>query len=382
MFKTLISGAVSTLATVPIRVLPENKSSLIRTGPGGPKFMNINHIDPLLDPRWEPLVSSHPAASVFHTRGWLAALAKTYGFKPIALTTAGAHEGLSDGIVFCEVRSRFTGARLISLPFSDHAQPLLHQNASLDLTGWIEGAGYNQWKYVELRPTAWETDPGSPLVATEAFWLHTLDLSPSVEKLFRNLHKSCFQRRIRHAEHEQLTYERSRNDRLVDEFCALNLMTRKRHSLLPPPKAWFRNVMTEMNPSAEIRVARKDGISVAAILTLRHRDCVVFKYGCSNARYHRLGGMPFLLWRMIEESKAEGVERIDLGRTELENPGLIEFKDRIGTTRTKTSYLRYPKAARTSGVQLSKLGGERELLKFLPDTISSMMGSLVYKHIA
>src|SRR5277367_2751106 len=101
--------------------------------------MQIDSLDPLLDPRWDQLVASHPSASVFHTSGWLSALAKTYGFRPIALTTAGAGQPLSDGVVFCEVRSSFTGARLISLPFSDHAQPLMNESGDpLELQQWME----------------------------------------------------------------------------------------------------------------------------------------------------------------------------------------------------------------------------------------------------
>jgi CelD/BcsL family acetyltransferase involved in cellulose biosynthesis len=346
--------------------------------------MKIDNLDPLLDLRWDQLVASHPSASVFHTSGWLNALAKTYGFRPVALTTAGAGQPLSDGVVFCEVRSSFTGARLISLPFSDHAQPLMNESGDpLELQQWME-AEYirGQWKYVELRPVAWNVDSDSSLVATESFWIHNLDLTPSLDKIFRNLHKSCFQRRIRHADHEHLTYERSSTNQLLDEFYNLLLITRRRHALLPQPREWFQNIMAELSPNAEIRIARKDGAAIAAIMTLRHRGTVVYKYGCTDGRFHRLAGMPFLLWKMIEESKQEGLERIDLGRTELENRGLIEFKDRMGTTRTKMSYLRYPKSEKTSGVQLSRMGGERKLLTFLPGVVSSTMGRLVYKHIA
>lgn len=346
--------------------------------------MKIDVLDPLLDPRWERLVASHPSASAFHTSGWLKALARTYGFRPVALTSTAAGKQLSDGVVFCEVRSGFTGARLISLPFSDHCQPLFDgASDGLDLEQWMEGeCARGKWKYLELRPIAWDSSSGSTLVATETYWLHTLDLAPSIERIFRNTHKSCFQRRVRHAEHENLVYERSATDRLVDDFYKLLIITRKRHMLLPQPREWFQNLMTEMHPNAEIRVARKDGVPVAAILTLRHRGTTVYKYGCSDARFHRLGGIPFLFWRLIEESKLEGVEQIDFGRTELENTGLTEFKDRIGTTRVQMSNLRYPKSEQTSGVQLSRMGGERKLISFLPNVVSSTMGRLVYRHIA
>jgi CelD/BcsL family acetyltransferase involved in cellulose biosynthesis len=346
--------------------------------------MTIENFDPLLDPRWDQLVASHPSASVFHTSGWLKALAKTYGFRPVAITTAETSNQLSNGTVFCEIRSRITGARLISLPFSDHCQPLLNENGDAqELQKWMEAAcADGKFRYAELRPTTWEMVPDSSLVATEPFWLHTLDLAPSIDNIFRKLHKSCFQRRIRHAEHERLTYERSSSEQLVDEFFKLLVMTRRRHMLLPQPREWFDNIVAELRPNAEIRVARKDGSPIAAILTLRHRNTVVYKYGCSDGQFHRLAGMPFLLWKMIEESKLEGAEKIDLGRTELDNTGLIEFKDRMGTTKSKTSYLRFPRTEKTSGVQLSRLGMQRRLLPYIPSFVFSRLGSLVYKHIA
>jgi hypothetical protein len=68
-------------------------------------------IDPLRDERWIAFLSRHPSASVFHTPGWMAALQRTYGFRPLAVTTSTSAEDLADGIAFCEVKSWLTGRR-------------------------------------------------------------------------------------------------------------------------------------------------------------------------------------------------------------------------------------------------------------------------------
>src|SRR5580693_4016008 len=86
--------------------------------------MNTWQIDPIHDPRWAELVRRHPSASIFHTPEWLGALRRTYGYEPVAITTAPPGEGLRDGLVFCRIRSWLTGARCVSLPFSDHCEPL------------------------------------------------------------------------------------------------------------------------------------------------------------------------------------------------------------------------------------------------------------------
>src|SRR5260370_41497972 len=119
--------------------LPEMKGhrSLGRFGkPRHVKTVKIHILNPLVDRRWDELVARHPGASVFHQRGWLEALARTYGYEPYVLTSASPGEPLKDGIVLDRVSSWITGCRLVSLPFSDHCDPLL-DNPS-DLRGFLD----------------------------------------------------------------------------------------------------------------------------------------------------------------------------------------------------------------------------------------------------
>ena len=64
-------------------------------------------------------------ATLFHSKEWLAALQRTYGYRPSVLTTSRPGERLTDGLVFCRVQSWLTGRRLVSVPFSDHCTPLI-----------------------------------------------------------------------------------------------------------------------------------------------------------------------------------------------------------------------------------------------------------------
>ena len=93
--------------------------------------MQIYMLNPLTDQRWSALVEQHLDASVFHTRGWLEALRRTYGYEPVVYTTCPPGNELTNGIVFCKIRSWVTGNRLVSLPFSDHCQPLVDRTEYL-----------------------------------------------------------------------------------------------------------------------------------------------------------------------------------------------------------------------------------------------------------
>lgn len=345
--------------------------------------MPLYSLNPILDSRWDDLVASHPKASAFHHRGWLQALAATYGYRPIVLTSTPPGVALADGIAFCEVKSWITGSRLVSLPFSDHCEPLMNEGGGpLDLTKWMRiERRQNKWEFVELRPLLWKMSPECCLVESQSFWCHTLNLAPTLEKIFSSLHKDCIQRRIRRAEREHLSYERGRSEELLNEFYRLLVITRRRHHLLPQPRAWFRNILAFMNPDVEIRLARRDGVAVAGMLTLRHGHTVIYKYGCSDAALHHLAGMPFLMWKLIEESKMAGADLIDFGRTDLDNQGLMEFKNRLGTTCKRITYLRYPGNARKGSVVESYLPTARRLFSVMPDAITSIAGRVAYRHI-
>lgn len=343
--------------------------------------MRLYTLDPFLDTRWNDLVTSHPKASAFHQTAWLQALAQTYGYRPIVLTSTPPGKPLMNGLVFCEVRSWMTGRRLVSLPFSDHVEPILSEpEEEIQLGAWLrEECRQARLRYIEFRPLSGEFQPVGRMKVSQSFWFHSLDLTPSLEQLFRNCHRSCTQRRIRHAERQGLSYLRGRSSDLLQVFYGLMTITRRRHGLLPQPRAWFRNLMECMNPGAEIRIACKNDVPVAAIFTLRYRGAVVYKYGCSDARFHHLAGMPLLFWRLIEESKAEGAEQLDFGRTQPENLGLTRFKDHWGTSRKQIDYFRYAEDERAPLNPENSVA--RVLCSALPGAVSAKAGELVYRHI-
>lgn len=345
--------------------------------------MNIHIINPLSDRRWDHLVARHPEATVFHQPGWLDALNRTYGYKPLVLTTAAPGQPLTNGVAVCKVSSWMTGTRLVSLPFADHCQPLLnHPAEALEFAKWMRAeCDRRKWDYVEIRPllAPGKTDYG--LQPEGSYCFHELDLAPGTEQLFRQLHKNSFQRKIRRAEKERLSYEAGRSEQLLIDFYRLVVTTRRRHQLLPQPFTWFRNLVKGMGGKVEIRVARKDGVPIAAMLSLRHGASVVYKYGCSDARVHNLGGMPFLFWKLIEESKASGAHSIDLGRSDFDNEGLIVFKDRLGTAKRRLTYYRHTYARKEKPATVRKSRGFRDLLFNMPDAVLSMAGGMVYRHL-
>jgi hypothetical protein len=313
---------------------------------------------------------------------WLRALHSTYRYQPVVLTTASTGQPLSDGIVFCRVSSWMTGSRLVSLPFADHCEPLLDNPESLPaFSHWLQAECESTGaRYVEIRPLTARFDRYAGVPESNSFCFHELDLAPSLEQIRCRTHKDCFQRKVRRAEKERLSYEVGQSDRLLNEFYKLMVITRRRHRLLPQPRSWFRNLL-RTDSSAEIRVVRKNDVPVASIFTLRHGGTAVYKYGCSDARVHNLGGMTLLFWRFIQESKSSGVLSIDLGRSDWDNPGLVAFKDHMGAQKREVSYFRYRNCAQKSqSAAMAFLGSWNHIFK-LPDHALAWAGRVVYRHL-
>ena len=327
-------------------------------------------IDPLTDPRWAEFIDHHPSSSIFHTREWLRALQQTYGYESLVLTTTPPGSDLVDGIPFCRVRSIFTGTRLVSLPFSDHCEPLSAPDELLRALPEI--CARQKLKYVELRPLNKPSSSG--LIATQRCLFHKLDLRPDLNEIQRRFHVDCVRRKIRRAERERLATDAGRSESLLDDFYGLQVITRKRHGLPPQPRQWFRNLLAAMGEKATIRVARANGRPVAAILMLQHKRTAVYKYGCSNPADNNLGGTQLLLSKAIEEAKNLGMESMDLGRCDLKDESLAVFKERWGATRQEIAYLRFP--------ALPQRKAPTALLAKLPTPLLIAAGRLLYRHIA
>src|SRR3954469_1127361 len=87
--------------------------------------------DPVTDPRWRALATG-PDAGLFTSPPWIAAVCGTYGFTAqsrIAVDAAGAPVG---GVAWVAVDDA-RGRRLLSLPFSDRADPPVPDTDTWDL---------------------------------------------------------------------------------------------------------------------------------------------------------------------------------------------------------------------------------------------------------
>jgi CelD/BcsL family acetyltransferase involved in cellulose biosynthesis len=348
--------------------------------------MEICRIQPLTDPRWEAFLNSHPEASVFHTPGWLEALHRTYGYEPIVYALLGRQQQIVSGIPFCRIRSRLTGRRLVSLPFSDHCQPLTRSEDELHelLTAAELDARLNGCKYVEIRPLVSDESRirlATHLTRSNTVLVHKLDLTQNEADLVQGFHKDCIRRKIARTGRNPLRYEEGQSEELLRKFYHLQLLTRRRHQIPPQPLGWFRNLIDCLGSRLKIRMVSSDETPIASIITLSFNNVVIDKYSCSDPKFNALGGMVFLIWRLIQEARSEGLSELDLGRSDYNTPGLITFKDRWGAMRCPVTYYRCPAPAPRPSINSSLVAAGKRLLTAVPDSMFGALGGFLYRHV-
>ncbi len=107
---------------------------------------------------------------------------------------------------------------------------------------------------------------------------------------------------------------------------------------------------------------------------------MVYKYGCSDASANKYGGTPMLFWQTIQEAKTHGQKELDMGRSDLDDPGLSVFKEHWGSIPAPLTYWRYP--AKESGTNPAwQRSLANRVVSASPDRFLQLAGNVLYRHM-
>ena len=88
-----------------------------------------------------------------------------------------------------------------------------------------------------------------------------------------------------------------------------------------------------------------------------------------------------LFWEAIQFGKQIGMEQFDLGRSALNDPGLIAFKSHLGAVASELKYYRDPAPRLKRVPSPPKLQWARQALARLPEPMLIGAGNLLYRHL-
>jgi CelD/BcsL family acetyltransferase involved in cellulose biosynthesis len=333
------------------------------------------------DPSWVALARERREATVFHDPAWSRLIADTYGFEPFVLALPAHGGGLACGIPCVEIGNLPGRRRWVALPFTDHVPPLatsadaLHGLAAL-LEERRRAAGIRS---IEVRAGL----HGEGAHAVHESVRHTLELGSDPEALFRTFHRSQVQRNVLRAERDGVVVRRSRERSDLEVFYRLHALTRRRQGTPVQPRRFFANLHRHLIEPGHgwVSVASKDGCDLAACVFLAQNATVVYKFGASDERHWGLRPNHAVFWDAIRWSIEQGFERLDFGRTELDQEGLRSFKSGWGSVEEP---LRYVVLAEAGPAPRRGRAGRLAppVIRRSPVWVARMLGEIAYRWAA
>jgi hypothetical protein len=324
---------------------------------------------------WNDLQNSDPAADLYHRDAWLSLLNRVFGLNLI-LATIERGSKVRAGCVLARSRNPFA-RKLVALPFSDDCSPLSLDKAAVPA---LLSSLRDQVKHLdcEIRgltgPERWET--------VDCFQHWRIDLSRPDSGTARKL-EGGVRRKLRRAREAGVDIVSGNSREFLNRYYALHTETRHRLGIPSQPLSLFTLMQQIFSTDAvEIWLAMHKGSDVAGLILIRDNNRLHYKWGARVLSAPN--GTQHLLICEVVDKYAGKLKALDLGRADISNAGLTQFKKEVGGVPSPLPYAFYPTAPRN--VSAEALTGTRKTLsniwKRLPSGVANELGGLLYPYLS
>ncbi|WP_290664997.1 GNAT family N-acetyltransferase [Ignavibacterium sp.] len=342
----------------------------------------IKIINPCEIENWNNEILRMNNYSFFHSSEWSQVLSDTYYYKPkyFCLFRNGELSAVVPAMV---IKSKLTGSRIVSLPFSDVCEPLF---SSIDDLENVKEFIFNYCDNNELRYMEFRTSELKFPFETENFRTdlrHFLDIAADENKLYKLLSENS-RRNIKSAGKDGLTIKELNSFEAVKIFYRLQCFTRRKHGLPPQPESFFTNIYKYIisKGKGDILIAYLNNIPVAALMFFRIGTKVLYKFGASSDSNLPKGANHLLMWEAIKKYSSLGYKEFDFGRTETNHEGLRRFKLGFGADERIIYTTRYDIANKTFvSAETKTTGIHNKIFKHTPLLLLKFIGNTIYKHM-
>jgi FemAB-related protein (PEP-CTERM system-associated) len=274
---------------------------------------------------WDDFVTQHPAATAYHTWRWRHIFHRAFNLQTEYLIARreGDVVGVLPLVVF---RSWLFGRFAVSLPFVNYGGVIASDDDSARAllgraTDVARDAGL---AHVELRHQS-RRYPALPCKQHKVAM--TLALPASIDEAWTGLDRKV-RNQVRKAEKSGLTIESGGRDLIPDFY---RVFAHNMRDLGTPvySRRLFEEVCAEFPEAARVFLVKHQQTTVAAGVTLRHRNTVEVPWASSLAAYRAMCPNNLLYWRVIEWAIDNGIPSLDFGRS-TPDEGTYHFKQQWG----------------------------------------------------
>lgn len=336
----------------------------------------------LSDLQWLEFIDSCPSATIFHHPSWINLISECYGYNPFVMVIADGRENLHGGLPLVEVRSRLSGHRMVSLPFSDFCSPLGSNKATCDdlIQGLQAWRRENKCPQIQIH---WPLSEQDGVYLYEPIVRHTTDLSPNLDELFRSFRKGV-KSSIHQSEKAGVIVKQGDSWTDLQLFYHLHLQTRRRLGTPVQPLRFFQLLWEKLlsRGLGFLLLGYKDSKLVAGAVFLHWNKTITYKYSASDSAYLNLRPNNLVLWHAIQWGCENGYKLFDWGKSEIENEGLRTFKHGWASEEKLMHYSVLADRPPTPSMVGKSRRFLSQIIRHSPPWVCRLIGELFYKYAA
>lgn len=335
----------------------------------------------ILDPAWERLIGEQPEATIFHHPAWIGLLSECYRYHPFLMTLCDSYGVIQAGLPFIEINNILTRRYWASLPFTDYCNPLGHTTeARSDLNDRLVRLT-NQPGIPDME-VRWDFSAMHSKPCDSPYLLTKICLDPDPDKIFGLIHHS-HRRNVRVARKHEVRIESGASLEYILKYYALHVQTRRRQGIPAQPRRFFELLAEKVlrRGLGFVLLAYQGENCLAGAVFLHWGQTLTYKYGASRADGLAMRPNHIIFWNAIQWGCEHGYRIMDLGRTDLGNTGLRDFKKRWGGKETAFFYSYLPVQKRVNFSNRS-MHWMKAIIQHSPAWICRLAGEALYKYFA
>ncbi len=317
--------------------------------------------------------------SLFHSAPWMNAVDEAFGLDTTTFEPSSEPGASAAYCVIDDIRGR----RVVATPFGDFCEPRI---ATRD--GWSEFTSHLRGFAcpITIRPFANPVALADRSFRAEGGLLwHGVDLTDGADAVFDRINTKV-RTKIRRPAKLGVTFRASSHPADIAVMHAMHVHLRKgKYSMLAQPKRLFDTLLANFGDDMVVMFAELDGEPIAGMTFFAWNGVWYYKFSASYDNDVRPN--PALMMHAIELAAERDLTFLDMGRSDADQPGLLDFKAQFRPEVRQLSTLHWAPDGHTDA-RAAEVGATLGQLTSIltdpavPDTAAAAAGDLLYRFFA